>query len=37
MMTMKEEFQHQLREVDRIIAEYEDLRESLLFRLDECE
>jgi hypothetical protein len=34
-MSKLEEFQDQLKQVDRQIAEYEDLRESILFRIDE--
>jgi hypothetical protein len=36
-MTKLEEFRLQLTEADRKIAEYEDLREQLLFRIDELE
>jgi hypothetical protein len=34
-MTKLQEFKLQLAEVDRKIAEYEELREDLLFRIDE--
>jgi hypothetical protein len=34
ILTKLDEFKFQLAEVDRKIEEYEDLRESLLFRID---
>jgi len=36
-MTKLQEFQSQLAEVDRRIAEDEQLREDILFRIDELE
>jgi hypothetical protein len=36
-LTKLQEFKAQLAEVDRKIAEYEELREDLLFRIDDEE
>lgn len=36
-MTKREEFLSQVREVERLIAQYEELREDLYHRIDEID